>query len=553
MGLRALEKVPAADPVLALLHAPRSAHFPGGHFADDAHALRRLAHLDGGTVPRGQGLIGKPRQPLATQALLRKENAFAPLHPAQEKNLDLAGRPGTVFVVTGQQPGLLGGPALWYYKALTALALADGQTRRLGLPVVPVFWVAGDDSDLAECNHLELLEEPGTISHRALLFPDSEKAIPVGNRPVDPASVDTLLAGLSTLWKPSTLELLRALRPGEGNLADTFLRIAHRFLGPKGMLFLNGNSQALRQAARPVLLDAAHDWKTLQAGLEKGSAALQAAGIDPPVALREGVVHAFALQAGERRRLFAEGDLIYTVDRPDTDLTPGLSGLDLTHDVFTRLLVVDSLLPVLGHVLGPTEIRYFAQMAPVFLAKTGDMPLVHPRMAAAILPEGAVQAFAAEGLSPSQAAALKPSDLRGLLQDKAWKAHPAAIDLPADPPGEVLTGLRRSHIRHFKDIGPLERLEKSLQNSWRRYLRTLARMAYSDADSASGADSAPLFRHLRWLAQGAGQDRHLNLFSLINLIGEAGLDSLASQASAADPGLQLFAWSDPSGSERKIP
>ena len=88
MGLRALEIVPAADPILAHLHAPKSALYPGGHFASDEHALRRLAHLDGPASGVASG--AKPRPPQAVQALLRKENAFAPLHPAQELNLDMA-------------------------------------------------------------------------------------------------------------------------------------------------------------------------------------------------------------------------------------------------------------------------------------------------------------------------------------------------------------------------------------------------------------------------------------------------------------------------------
>lgn len=63
-------------------------------------------------------------------------------------------------VVTGQQAGLLGGPALTFYKAHTALCLAD----RAG--AAGVFWVASQDHDVEEVRHLHLLrdEVPETLS-----------------------------------------------------------------------------------------------------------------------------------------------------------------------------------------------------------------------------------------------------------------------------------------------------------------------------------------------------------------------------------------------------
>ncbi|WKB34923.1 bacillithiol biosynthesis BshC [Terrilactibacillus sp. S3-3] len=59
-----------------------------------------------------------------------------------------------VAVVGGQQAGLLTGAALTVHKCLTIIKFAEEQERQLRKPVVPVFWIAGEDHDFDEINHL---------------------------------------------------------------------------------------------------------------------------------------------------------------------------------------------------------------------------------------------------------------------------------------------------------------------------------------------------------------------------------------------------------------
>ena len=56
-------------------------------------------------------------------------------------------------VLTGQQPGLLGGPLYTRLKIGTAVTLAEHLTVTLGRPVVPVYWNAADDADFDEVAH----------------------------------------------------------------------------------------------------------------------------------------------------------------------------------------------------------------------------------------------------------------------------------------------------------------------------------------------------------------------------------------------------------------
>ena len=62
--------------------------------------------------------------------------------------------------VTGQQVGLFGGPLFSIFKALSAVKLAAEATAA-GVDCVPVFWLATEDHDLAEVNHVSLAATQG--------------------------------------------------------------------------------------------------------------------------------------------------------------------------------------------------------------------------------------------------------------------------------------------------------------------------------------------------------------------------------------------------------
>ena len=91
-----------------------------------------------------------------TLAALRAQSARLPASAAREAHLQALSQPGTVVVVTGQQVGLLGGPAYTLAKALTAVALAR-RLERQGVPAVPVFWLASQDHDLREAQRVPRL------------------------------------------------------------------------------------------------------------------------------------------------------------------------------------------------------------------------------------------------------------------------------------------------------------------------------------------------------------------------------------------------------------
>jgi len=76
------------------------------------------------------------------------------------------------LVIAGQQPGLLTGAMLCPLKAITAICLAkklsEQSQRAGGGPILPAFWIASEDHDLAEVNRVMMGDRKLVLDHDEL-------------------------------------------------------------------------------------------------------------------------------------------------------------------------------------------------------------------------------------------------------------------------------------------------------------------------------------------------------------------------------------------------
>src|SRR6266576_5818640 len=98
------------------------------------------------------------RRGKVSESLERQNRAWG-ASPKTLGNIDRFKR-GALAAVTGQQVGLFGGPLFSIFKALTAVKLAEEATAA-GVDCVPIFWLATEDHDLAEVNHVALISDAG--------------------------------------------------------------------------------------------------------------------------------------------------------------------------------------------------------------------------------------------------------------------------------------------------------------------------------------------------------------------------------------------------------
>ena len=189
---------------------------------------------------------------------------------------------GAGTVVTGQQVGLLGGPLFTPFKAATALARARAATAA-GRPHVAVFWLATEDHDFAEIDHVTF--PAGRELERLRYAGRGGEARPVGGLVLE-EQISGLTERAAELLGPSdaTEALVEAYRPGR-TFAQAFAEFYRRVFAAQGLLTLDASGREAHRLGAPVLQAALERADELHAALVERNRALEAAGYHAQVAV----------------------------------------------------------------------------------------------------------------------------------------------------------------------------------------------------------------------------------------------------------------------------
>jgi bacillithiol biosynthesis cysteine-adding enzyme BshC len=325
--------------------------------------------------------------------LLKAQNPAA-AGGAAEKALD-ALRQGAGVVVTGQQVGLFGGPLFTPFKAATAVARAR-QAGAAGHPHAAVFWLATEDHDFAEINHVVF---PAGRALRRLAYASAEAAArPVGGLRLN-ESIGPLLDVAWELLGPSDAmdALAEAYRPGR-SFGEAFADFYRKAFAAQGLLVVDAGGRALHRMGAAVLRAGLERADELHAALVERNAALEAAGYHAQVAVtaqssllflvdaKSGARVALkrtAPSAAEPRGLWQAGRQSYATEELAGILEAEperISPSALLRPVFQDFLLSTSL--TIG---GPAEIAYFAQSAVLFERILGRKTPAGPRFSATLI------------------------------------------------------------------------------------------------------------------------------------------------------------------------
>ncbi|MGH9700295.1 MAG: bacillithiol biosynthesis cysteine-adding enzyme BshC [Candidatus Acidiferrales bacterium] len=413
--------------------------------------------------------------------VLREQNrwfgAGGALDPATAKNLDRLAA-GAAAIVTGQQVGLFSGPAYTIYKAISAARWAQSITRR-GIDAVPVFWLATEDHDLAEINHVFWNTRRG-LERFELPAREISAGRRVGEIKLGEAILPLVESAAESLEGESSGEIARWLRESYASgetYGSAFGKLMSRVFAGRGIIFLDPLDPRLHRLASPVYRRALDESDSLRDALAARSKELEHESFHAQVKNPRESTLLFYNVTGVRHPLrrrnghFVAGNASFTaaelhaaLDRAPEDFTP---------NVLLRPIVQDSLLPTAAYIGGPAEIAYMAQAQVVYSQLLGRMPAMLPRLSATLV----------------------ESALSRLMKKYS-------LDFSA-----VLRG--RQHLRARMELQSLPRGlarrfaadEKVLRRLWKGYLKPLARLDKTLLGARDTAERKMLHQFLKLKAR----------------------------------------------------
>lgn len=327
-------------------------HFLGMRARSVAELLRR--------APTGAARL------LPREVLVKSLRAYAERHHAPPEvlaNAEALLDPNVHIVVTGQQPGLLGGPLFTFHKVATAIRLSRDINAEAGGPrVVPLFWNHSDDHDLDEANRLFMVNQAQELQRFRLDLQRTNeplRTIEVGR------DVEKLLAEIDPLLPQSehrrwVLSVCKPRQPGE-TLGEQMARLLFETFGRHGLLVIEPRDLPA-EAFDPLL----RWWGKSNEVREKvRQTAEELADVGVDVTLDPGATMMFDLASGHREPL-ADGE---TAGRAQ-DLSPG---------VLLRPLWQDACMPTIAFVVGPGELAYLCCVAPLYRLLGVPQPVFVPR------------------------------------------------------------------------------------------------------------------------------------------------------------------------------
>lgn len=298
-------------------------------------------------------------------------------YPVVHENVEDLRKPDTYTVVTGHQLCLFTGPLYFIYKIVNTIRLAEELSADRKETVVPVFWMATEDHDFAEVNHIWYNDLKYFWEH-----PSGDA---VGRMRTD--GIEEVIDHLSKVLSSSQpvqdlLDLFRRCYRSGQTLSMATRELVTELFGHKGLVILDADDARLKSQAHRVFASELSS-NAVSEALEQSSAHLEQnyfAQVNP----RD--VNLFYLRDEQRYRLtYTDTGDITTVDGPYSKTREEVLAELAEHperfspNVILRPVYQEMILPNLAYIGGGGELAYWLQLKPVFDAFQIPFPILRLR------------------------------------------------------------------------------------------------------------------------------------------------------------------------------
>jgi bacillithiol synthase len=347
---------------------------------------------------------------------LERQYAGSTLHPEVARNIQALRKTGTFTVTTGHQLCLATGPLFVIYKIMSVIRLAQilQETGAL-VGVVPVLWLATEDHDFEEVNHLFVGDERIEWSH------------PSGNAVgrLDNKALDAVLQSIMSIWPESGKreEVESILRDAftEPVYRDVFRKLIRDLFSEYGLVMIDGDDSELKRSFSSILR------KEVAGGVAFDQVSLtnerlRQMGYQPQVNPRD--INLFYLADDLRRRITRDGEAGYKVVDSDISFTQDQmnSALNDSPELFSPNVVLrpvyqEFILPNLAYVGGAGELNYWLQLKSLFQNLAVPFPLLVLRDSALLISERNAKRMKKLGLFPEDVFKNREGLIRSIADD----------------------------------------------------------------------------------------------------------------------------------------
>lgn len=322
--------------------------------------------------------------------VLKVYNVEVGNHIKALEQIDRLQDPNSVVVIGGQQPGIFTGPLYTIHKIMTILTISQREEARLGVPVIPVFWIAGEDHDWDEVNHVYALSPNHTLQ-KMTLPRHVQKRTSISHIPYIPQEVEQLLDRYFAFLPRTeyTADLRHQIHEAiyaSSSYSHFFARLLVSLFGEEGLVLVDSADERLRAIEGDMFAQIISQNEEIAHDLQLRSEEVLRRGYTPQVESKIENANLFMYIDGERHAVKRHGEgfrlrhqnIVFSKDEliKKAHEEPQM----FSCNVVTRPLMQEYLFPVLAFVGGPGEISYWALYRNIFHRLGMQMPIIVPRI-----------------------------------------------------------------------------------------------------------------------------------------------------------------------------
>ncbi len=289
----------------------------------------------------------------------------------------------TFTVTTGHQLNIFSGPLYVFYKLVSTINLAEQLRQKFPTHnFVPVYWMASEDHDIEEINHIHLFGKRHSF--------ETQYAGASGKLPL--SEIYSIISNVNELLGQSSHaeELKKIIQESyleSTNLSEATRKWINYFFGKYGLVILDANEKLFKQAFTPLLK------KELSENFIKieTDKTIEKLKNNFHIQVNPRDINLFYFHDNLRNRIVKVGDhfevlnsnITFTQNEIENEVNSFPE--KFSPNVLFRPIYQQLILPNIANIGGPAELEYWLELKSAFIAADIQMPILMLRNSALII------------------------------------------------------------------------------------------------------------------------------------------------------------------------